>query len=274
MYARFDDGLTDFYGKPCESCAPIWTAKNICRGNMDYILGYGNNWSALRQWPEVEEKNLPIYMESTAYIRSFIESPERAYFNFEHDEIIGQPNWNVHKGKPSYRLDSYEKSYEEGSIGRPLSHDEWLTSQSWQALGAYETVCKCRWLDYDGLCWCNLRGGQNTVTYQKSLVDYYGQPKLAFYAHQLCFQDVLACSGNVDMVYGPGDTVPVIVMNIGGEKTVNVTVEVISQSDEVVRQFNFNDIRLPAGRTVTQAANVSLPDLADGLYTLQYTVWQ
>lgn len=274
MYARFDDGMTDFWGKPCESCDPVWTAKGICRGNMDYILGYGNEWAALRQWPDVEKKNLPDYMETTAYIPSFLNSPERAYFNFEHDEIIGQPNWNVHKGKPTYHLDSYEKNYEEGSIGRPLSFDEWMTSQAWQALGAYETICKCRWLDYDGLCWCNLRGGQNTATYQKSLVDYYGQPKLAYYTHRMAFQDVLACSGNVDMVYGPDDTVPVIVMNVGEERRVSVSAEVLSEDGNLIYEQKFDDILLPEGRTVTKAVDLRLPKLPDGLYTFRYTVWQ
>lgn len=274
MYARFDDGMTDFWGNPCESCDPVWTAKGICRGNMDYILGYGNEWSALRQWPDVEKKNLPDYMETTAYIPSFINSPERAYFNFEHDEITGQPNWNVHKGKPTYHVNSYEKYYEEGSIGRPLSFDEWMTSQAWQALGAYETVCKCRWLDYDGLCWCNLRGGQNTATYQKSLVDYYGQPKLAYYTHRLAFQDVLACSQNVDMVYGPGDTVPVIVMNVGEDRTADILLEVLSEDGNAVYEQRFETVRLKAGRTVTKAADVKLPKLPDGLYTLQYTVYE
>lgn len=274
MYARFDDGMTDFWGNPCESCDPVWTAKGICRGSMDYILGYGNEWSALRQWPDVEKKNLPDYMETTAYIPSFINSPERAYFNFEHDEITGQPNWNVHKGKPTYHVNSYEKYYEEGSIGRSLSFDEWRTSQAWQALGAYETICKCRWLDYDGLCWCNLRGGQNTATYQKSLVDYYGQPKLAYYTHRMAFQDVLACSGNVDMVYGPDDTVPVIVMNVGEERRVSVSAEVLSADGNLIYEQKFDDILLPEGRTVTKAVDLRLPKLPDGLYTFRYTVWQ
>lgn len=274
MYARFDDGLTDFWGNPCESCDPIWTAKGICRGNMDYILGYGNEWSALRQWPYVEDKNLPLYMESTAYIPSFINSPDRAYFNFEHDEIIGQPNWNVHKGKPTYHLDSYERHYEEGSIGRTLSYDEWQASQAWQALGAYETISKCRWLDYDGMSWCNLRGGQNTGTYQKALVDYYGQPKLAFYTHQMAFQDVLACSQNVDMVYGPDDTIPVIVMNIGQEQKVSVLVKVIAEDGSVVYQQTFENVTMAEGRTVNEVSQMKIPALPDGLYSFRYTVYR
>lgn len=270
---RWDDGLTDFDGNRRSSCDPVWTAEGICRGNMDYILGYGNDWSALRQWPCVEKKNLPDYMESTEYIPSFLNSTERAYFNFEHDEIIGQPNWNIHKGKPSYHVNSYEKYYEEGSIGRPLSFDEWLTSQAWQALGAYETICKCRWLDYDGLCWCNLRGGLNTGTYQKSIIDYFGQPKLAWYAHRMAFQNVLACSQNVDMVYGPKDTVPVIVMNIGESRNVSVSVEVTDGEKRAVYRQTFENVVLQEGRSVTRVADMKLPKLPEGLYTLQYTVY-
>ena len=273
MRPRWDDGLTDFEGKKHETCDSIWTAERICRGNMDYILGYGNEWSALRQWPNVEEKNLPAYMESTAYIPSYLESRERAYFNFEHDEIAGQPNWNLYKGKPMYHVMSYEDSYDEGSIGRRLGVDEWLASQAWQAFGAYETICKCRWLDYDGLSWCNLRGGQNTATYQKSIVDYYGQAKLAYYAHRMAFQEVLACSGNVDVVYGPNDSIPVILLNLGEEKKVKLLVEVVSEAGTVVFTKTIEGIVLPEGRSKTEVGAVKLPKLENGIYSINYRVY-
>lgn len=271
---RWDDGFTDFYGNACETCDPIWTADKICRGNMDYMLGYGNEWSALRQWPNVEAQNLPSYMESTGYIPSYLHSKSRAYFNFEHDEIIGQPNWRLHQGKPTYKIKSYEYYYDEGSIGRELSFDEWQTSQAWQALGAYETVAKCRWLDYDGLCWCNLRGGINTGTYQKSLLDYEGQPKLAYYANRMAFQDVLACSQNVDMVIGPEDTIPLIVLNVGNQKTVTVQVEIVSPDKTTVFLQEYTDIVLPEGRTVSPVEHICVPQTVQGLYAIYYTVSQ
>ena len=127
-------------------------------------------------------------------------------------------------------------------------------------------------LDYDGLCWCNLRGGQNTVTYMKNIVDFYGQAKLGYYAHRMAFQDVIACSGNADMVYGPEDTVPVIVMNIGDAKTVNVSVQVISQNNDIVFETVISDVELAEGRTVTKAADIKLPNTADGLYMIRYTL--
>ena len=213
-------------------------------------------------------------METTRYIPSYLESKERAYFNFEHDEIIGQPNWNLYKGKPMYHIKSYEREYDEGSIGRELEFDEWLTSQAWQALGAYETIKKCRIVDYDGLSWCNLRGGQNTVTYQKSLVDYYGQPKLAYYAHRMAFGNVLACSGNVDMVYGPDDTIPIIVMNIGERKTVTVKISVLSPGNTVAYETEIKDVTLAEGRTVTNAGEVKLAELPDGIYSIKYEVYK
>lgn len=272
MRGRFDDGTRDHFGNPCSDNNPAWTLPNIVRGNMDYMLGYGAEWHTLREWPFVKQEHLPNWMESTAYIPSYIESKERAYFNFEHDEIIGQPNWKIHQGKPSYHVYSYEREYDVGSIGRELTFDEWKTSQAWQALGGYETIVKCRWLDYDGLSWCNLRGGQNTCTYMKALIDYYGQPKLCYYAHQMAFQDVLALSGNVDMVYGPKDTVPVILMNLGEEKTVTLTVQIKDANDEIMHTQTFADIRLPAGRTVTKVSDMALPKLNDGLYSFAYLV--
>lgn len=271
-HPRWDDGLTDFDGNPCSDCDPIWQNPVFCRGNMDYILGYGNEWSALREWPFVKKEHLPNWMESTAYIPSYLNSSNMAYFNFEHDEIIGQPCWKIHKGKPEYHIKSYEKDYDEGSIGRELDFDEWLTSQAWHALGAYETIKKNRWLDYDGLCWCNLRGGQNTVTYQKSLVDYYGQPKLAYYIHRMAFQDTIACSENVDMVYGPKDRIPVIVMNIGDRKTVNVKVIIVSAEGQTGYEKEYENIVLPEGRSVLKIEDMEIPELPAGLYQITYHV--
>lgn len=273
MRARYDDGLTDFWGNPCDSCDPIWTADLFCRGNMDYILGYGNEWSALREWPYVKDEHLPNWAESTGYVPGYLESNERAYFNFEHDEIIGQPNWSIYKGKPMYHIKSYERDYDTGSIGRELGFDEWLTSQSWQALGAYETIKKCRLLDYDGLCWCNFRGGQNTVTYMKNIIDYYGQAKLAYYTHRMAFQNVIACSGNVDMVYGTDDTIPVTVMNIGKKKSVAVCVKIIADNGSAVFERTFENIVLKEGRKSVHIADLQLPNLPDGLYSIEYTVY-
>src|SRR5690625_6234344 len=54
-----------------------WTAPMVTRGNQDAPTGYGKEWSALRKWPN-------------AYTMDFLESKERAYFNFEHQESIGQ----------------------------------------------------------------------------------------------------------------------------------------------------------------------------------------
>ena len=142
-------------------------------------------------------------------------SPQtHAWFDYE-SETTGQPNWCIQRGQPYRHLYSYEDYYDKGSIGRVLSFNEWQESQAWQALSAYESYRKKRWLDYDGMTWCPLRGGGNTATYMKPLVDYRNHAKLAYHALGMVFQDVLAGSRNVDLVYGPDDTVPVMVLNLG-----------------------------------------------------------
>ena len=97
----------------------------VTRGNQDAPTGYGSDWSRLRTWPG-------------AYRQGFLDSKERAYFDFENMESIGQPNWELSKGKPWYHLHSYEWEYDEGSIGRKLQFDEWRESLAWQAFSAYE----------------------------------------------------------------------------------------------------------------------------------------
>ena len=115
------------------------------------------------------------------------------------------------------------------------------------------------------------RGGLNTGTYQKSLVDYEGQPKLAWYTHQMAFQNVLACSGNVDMVYGPDDRLPLIVMNLGGKKTVDVRVQLFSRDGGTLYEREYRNVCLPEGRSCTSVDELKLPE-TEGICSIVYTV--
>jgi len=253
-----DAGTLDYQGNPMIPCAE-WTAPMITRGNQDAITGYGREWSALRTWP-------------TDYVRSFLSSPDRAYFNFEHEESIGQPNWKFSRGKPWYKLQSYEWSYDEGSIGRKLETDEWRESQAWQAFSAYESMKKQRMLDYDGFSWCCLHGGANSGTYKKPLTDCFFRAKLAFYANAMVFQNVMAGSADVDVVYGPGDSVTPMILNLGDETTVTCEVTVKNAVGDTVDGKVYENITLPVGRTVTKLPPFKPSFAGNGYYAVEYTV--
>lgn len=264
-----DAGTIDNNGRPIKS-DPIWTAPLITRGSMDYILGYGNTWTALRKWPDVEDDERPLYYSVKQFQHSFLDSPDRAYFNFEHDESIGQPNWSLFKGQPYYHVASYEADYDIGSIGRKLTFDEWDLSQAWQALVSYESIKKMRLLDYDGLSWCCLRGGPNMATYQKPLVDYNGVAKLAFHAHNTAFQNTFAGSENVDVVYGPADSITPVIFNLGVARRVSLTAQLQTPGGKIIESKNLGQFSLEAGRTVTRAAPFRFTYPPDGAYVVKY----
>lgn len=253
---------------------PIWTAPLITRGSMDYIGGYGAEWTTLRKWPFLEEDERPLYYETNEFQTSFLNSKKRAYFNFENDESIGQPNWSLSKGKPWYKVPSYEWDYDIGSIGRRLEFSEWEASQAWQALIAYETLKKCRLMDYDGVSWCNLRGGANMATYQKSLIDYLGFAKLAYYSHNMGFQNTVAGSNNVDVVYGPDDTITPVIMNIGNTKKINLTVQLKTPNGEIVETKDFYNISLEEGRTAQNLNSFKFSSKKNGNYIVEYTLYE
>jgi hypothetical protein len=211
----------------------------ITRGSQDSHTGYGKKWSVLR--------NLP-----GKYIQNFLESAHRAYFNFEHEESIGQPNWSLARGKPWYKLQSYEWPYDQGSIGAKLTTDQWKESQAWQAFSAWESMKKQRILDYDGFSWCCLHGGANMATYKKPLVDALGHAKLSFYVNQMIFQRTVAGSANVDVVYGPGDSIRPVIMNLDEAKEVDLIVKMLRPDGEVVEEKTYENIALPAGRSAVE----------------------
>ena len=259
LFPPNDAGTAKGNGQPFKAPA-IWTAPMITRGNMDTPTGYGAKWTTLRNW------------HKSGFRASFLNSNERAYFNFENEESAAQPNWSLRKGKPSYQIKSYERGYDNGSIGRMLTVDEWPQSQAWQAFSAYEAIRKQRWMDYDGFAWCCLRGGPNTATYQKPLVDYFGHAKLAYHAVGMAYQPLLAGSGDVDLVYGPDDRIHPLVLNLGDARTVDVGITVRKIDGEEVDRRVYKAVSLPAGRTVTRL-EAWKPQVADEQhYVIEYIV--
>jgi hypothetical protein len=253
-----DEGTRDMAGNPIEA-SRFWKDPHIVRGNQDYPTGYGAEWSVLRKWPN-------------AYTSNLLESQTNAYFNIEHEESIGQPNWDLCRGEPYYQISSYESKYDDGSIGRRLNFDEWRESQAWQAFSAYESTKKERLGGCNGFSWCCLHGGANTATYQKPLLDYRCHAKLAYYIHQLLYQRVLACSDNVDVVYGPNDAIRPVIMNMDKAKTAKLEITVLNMNRKAVDQKIYENINLPAGRSTTklQPWRPNFPE--SGAYAVEYRV--
>jgi len=251
-----DAGTIDIDGNTIHA-VPEYTAPMVTRGNQDSYTGYGKTWDLLRKIP-------------SAYHQDFLNSPERAYFNFEHEESTSQPNWSLMKGKPWYKIPSYEWDYDKGSIGRRLDYDEWLESQAWQAFSAWESMKKQRLCDYDGFSWCCLHGGSNMGTYRKPLIDCLGHAKLAYYVNRMIFQQVVAGSNNVDVVYGPGDSIQPVIINLGEEKTVDLQIRILDMSKRLVFEKKVTDIVLPAGRTVTLLPSFQPALNTEGYYIIEY----
>ena len=252
-----DEGTIDYAGNPIDTPSPYWTAPMVTRGNQDAITGYHNNWSRLRNWPD-------------PYTQNFLDSRERAYFNFENEESIGQDNWELVKGKPWYRLHSYEWSYDEGTIGRRLSLDEWQESQAWQAFSSWESMKKQRQLGYDGFSWCNLHGGPNSVTYKKPLIDFQGHAKLAYWTKKMVFQRTVAGSADVNVVYGPDDLLTPVVIHWGAGQKADLTVIVKTLDNETVHQKIYEGINLPAGREAIVLEPFMPETEKDGYYVIEY----
>lgn len=253
-----DAGTLDHDGNPIIPCKE-WTAPLIVRGNQDALTGYGATWNNIREWPD-------------PYRKSLLESPERAYFNFEHEESIGMQNFELVRGQPWYQMPSYENPYDVGSIGRNFTYDEWRISQAWQAFSAWESMKWQRIRDIDGFSWCCLHGGPNSGTYRKPLIDALGHAKLAFYINRMALQDVVAGSNNTDVVYHKRDELTPVILNVGEEKKVRLKIIIRSADGSVTDEREFSNIILEKGRTVKQIKSFK-PEFGDeGYYTIEYYV--
>jgi len=266
-----DDGTRLRDGAAVEP-EPTWIHPLAARGNFEVPTGYEKGWEYLRQWPEPENWQEDRGRMDGDSRREYLESRTHAWFDFESEETIGQPNWDLLKGAPVYHLWSYEHGYDKASIGRLLDFDEWELSQAWQALSGIEAYRKKRLLDYDGMFWCTLDGGGNTGTYQKPLTDHLGHAKIAYYALRMVFQPTFAGSGNVDMSYGPGDTVPIRVIHLGPAARARVTASVRTPAGRELDRRSWDDIELPAGRSVVAVADWRPAATLRGMLILEYEV--
>ena len=143
---------------------------------------------------------------------------------------------------------SPKKCYERGSIGRELSADEWRASQAWQSFAGYNMAKVARYRGMNAMVWCTLRGGGNSVTYMKPLIDFEDHAKLAFYGFGQVLQPVFPASKGVDVVYGPDDRIEPIIMNIHEPRMVDLFVRIKTMQGELVEEKRFGSVALTNDR--------------------------
>jgi len=253
-----DMGTIDWKKRPIIA-VPEYTNPMVTRGSQDALTGYGANWSGLREWP---------YGVALDCLNNKI----RAWFNFEQEESAAQPNWNLAKGWPWYRIRSYEKPYDQGSIGRTLELDEWRASQGWQAFSAYESMRKQIWNGVTGFSWCTIEGGANGGTYEKPLLDPMGYAKLAWHIHKLFATSVLSGSDNVDTMYGPDDMITPCLFNRGAACQVDLTVIVKTLDGKVTDQHVFPGVELKGGCVLTKLKPFKPRLPKEGYCVVEYVV--
>ena len=252
------EGTVDYQGNPIEQ-EPLLMAPLMTRGSQDAYSGYGASWTNMR--------NMPY-----GWAGSCLAAEDKAYFNFEHEESIGQPNWTLAKMQPWYEIQSYEWDYDKGSIGRLLQPSEWKLSQAFQAFSAWESMKKQILIGYDGFSWCTIESGANMFTYQKPLVDPFGVPKLAYYANKQVFNRIWAASDNIDTVYGPADCITPVIFNLGDSCIADLCIELCNEKGRTVEKKWFRDIAVPEGSSITTLDSFRFKTKRTGCHFVKYTL--
>lgn len=254
-YANYD-GTLDIYGES-HPVNPLLMHRMMTRGSQDSYTGYQNDWSGLRDFPR-------------PFAKSCLDAKDLCYFNFEHEESIAQPNWGLARKEPWYKIPSYEKNYEKGSIGRHLTSDEWRASQGYQAFSAWESMKLQTLAGVSGFSWCSLESGPNMFTYHKPIVDPFYVPKLAFHANRMVFRKIWAASDDADTVYGPDDSIRPVIFNMGGACKATLTVELQNEKGRVLERRYFKDIEVTEGRSVTRLDPFRFRNSSEGCRFIVY----
>lgn len=124
----------------------------------------------------------------------------------------------------------------------------------------------------DSIVWCTLRGAGNSGTYMKPLIDFNDHIKLAFYTYKSTLQKYYAASKGVDVAYGPADKITPVLIGLGEERVLNLTIRCINKAGKVASVKKFTDIKLPSGRPILELAAYR-PDIkTEGFYAVTYVV--
>ncbi len=185
---------------------------------------------------------------------------------------IGYEFGDISNVKQVEMLPSPKKSYDVGSIGRKLTADEWRASQAWEALAGYNMAKVARFRGMNAMVWCTLRGGGNSVTYMKPLIDFYDHAKLAFYTFRQAIQLVFPCSKGVDVVYGPEDKIQPVIMNLRKPRKVDLFIRIKNLQGNLIEEKSYRSIKLTNDRqpTVLPAFKPNVP--SEGYYAVEYEV--
>ena len=100
----------------------------------------------------------------------------------------------------------------------------------------------------------------------------HGHAKLAYWVNKMVFQPTVAGSYNVDVVYGPDDTLTPVVMHWGDKSKAKLTVSVQDTEGNLIEEKVYNDISLPNGRE-----SIILPPFKpawdkEGYYFIKYSL--
>ena len=257
QYASYR-GTKDFQGNE-QAPNPLLMHRKLTRGSQDAYTGYGAKWDRLRNHP-------------TPWAKECLEAKDLCYFNFEHEESAAQPNWELARKEPWYKIQSYEWDYEKGSIGRNMQADEWRASQAFQAFSAWESMKIQMLAGVCGFSWCSLESGPNMFTYQKPLVDPFYVPKLAYHANRMAFNRLWAGSDDVDTVYGPEDEIRPLVFNMGEACKLNLTVELQTPQGRVIERKQYKSVEVAAGRSTTRLDAFRFRHSKPGCYFVVYKI--
>lgn len=261
-----DDG-TLLYGISSQTYSPIrssmvWTANKVVRGNAEQALNQNADWKSLDLFP--------LSSGWDTLRMNYLTSKKRAYFDFEGEATTGRTNPMFIKGSLYYPSEFFKDRSSALAIGAELNEDQWEASQAWQAFSTYEALRKKRWLGYDGLLVPAVWNGGDPA----ALVDGAGYAKLAYYTTQMGFQQVLAGSKNVDLVYGPNEQIPVFVSHWGKRKAVEVRVIIKNMDGNIIKTMRLPVTRLPEGNLSVPAGNWTNTVSKPGWYIIEYEVTQ
>lgn len=247
-----DDGTSD-----ADFCAAKsgegWTDPLVIRSSHTYslLLGYGDDYKRLRlqDW-----KSQP----------SLLESKTHAYLITEF-AVIGKQDPTTDGAKEFYNPNSYELSNERGTLGFDLSADEWELSQALQALCAEKGVRRMRAEDVDGMLWCCLLSGANNASYLKPPLDFFGYPKLAYYALRESFVPTYAALATT-ATHCNKFSFCLELYSYSMKTKANVSVAIDDGQGNTVFRKTYDDVKIDAYRIPLDT--VTLPGLKKGYYRI------
>ena len=183
-------------------------------------------------------------------------------------DVYGKFRWAP---SPLYGVDMVQ--YADLFYGRQIGAGDWKETQACQAIVLSTIIRRLRAHPKEFAAFY-LVTMFDAWTFMWGIVDVHGNPKLAYWVAQSCYQPVYVTGLQGNTILKAGDDISITASNYAQTfQGANLRVRILDGDGKVLREQAFSELEIPGGVALTTLGHLNLGGLGPGLYSIEYYLY-